>query len=183
MLAKEPPGESSATEVPTVTEDDERQRHIRKHLLVGWGALLLFVTLGVVLESLHGFKVAWYHNVGMETRRLTWRLAHAHGTFLAVVNLCFPNSFGKFFSLFQVPASVGINAESSRCAEVAPQSMDSFYIFFYRLFPSFYFDRLKASFTNPLNDAAHICFIPGDEGIDWKRTYRIQITGIISLPI
>ncbi len=89
MLAKEPPGESSATEVPTVTEDDERQRHIRKHLLVGWGALLLFVTLGVVLESLHGFKVAWYHNVGMETRRLTWRLAHAHGTFLAVVNLAF----------------------------------------------------------------------------------------------
>ena len=89
MLAKEPPGESSATEVPTVTEDDERQRHIRKHLLVGWGALLLFVTLGVVLESLHGFRVAWYHNVGMETRRLTWRLAHAHGTFLAVVNLAF----------------------------------------------------------------------------------------------
>ena len=72
-----------------MTQDSERQRYIRKHLLVGWGALLLFVTLGVVLESLHGFKVAWYHNVGMETRRLTWRLAHAHGTFLAVVNLAF----------------------------------------------------------------------------------------------
>jgi hypothetical protein len=88
-LAKEPEGKSSATEAPTVTEDGERQWYIRKHLLVGWGALLLFVTLGVVLESLHGFKVAWYHNVGMETRRLTWRLAHAHGTFLAVVNLAF----------------------------------------------------------------------------------------------
>jgi len=88
-LAKEPEEKSSATEVPTVTEDGERQRYIRKHLLVGWGALLLFVTLGVVLESLHGFKVAWYHNVGMETRRLTWRLAHAHGTFLAIVNLAF----------------------------------------------------------------------------------------------
>ena len=88
-MAKEPEGKSSATEAPKVTQDSERQRYIRKHLLVGWGALLLFVTLGVVLESLHGFKVAWYHNVGMETRRLTWRLAHAHGTFLAVVNLAF----------------------------------------------------------------------------------------------
>ena len=72
-----------------MTEDGERQWYIRKHLLVGWGALHLFVTLGVVLESLHGFKVAWYHNVGMETRRLTWRLAHAHGTFLAIVNIAF----------------------------------------------------------------------------------------------
>ena len=72
-----------------MTHAGEGQRYIRKHLLLGWGALLLFVILGAVLESLHGFKVAWYHNVGMETRRLTWRLAHAHGTFLAVINTAF----------------------------------------------------------------------------------------------
>jgi len=82
-------GASSTTEAPAVTHAGEGQRYIRKHLLLGWGALLLFVILGAVLESLHGFKVAWYHNVGMETRRLTWRLAHAHGTFLAVINTAF----------------------------------------------------------------------------------------------
>ena len=76
-------------ETPAVTHAGEGPRYIRKHLLLGWGALLLFVILGAVLESLHGFKVAWYHNVGMETRRLTWRLAHAHGTFLALVNIAF----------------------------------------------------------------------------------------------
>jgi hypothetical protein len=82
-------GESSTTEAPAETHAGEGKRYIRKHLLLGWGALLLFVILGAVLESLHGFKVAWYHNVGMETRRLTWRLAHAHGTFLAVINIAF----------------------------------------------------------------------------------------------
>lgn len=61
----------------------------RRHLRFGWWALLVFLTLGTVLESLHGFKVAWYLNVGEETRRLTWRLAHAHGTLLALVNLLF----------------------------------------------------------------------------------------------
>ena len=86
---KTPDGLSSATQGPAVTRDGEQQRYIRQHLLVGWGALLLFIILGAVLESLHGFKVSWYDNVGMETRRLTWRLAHAHGTFLAVINLTF----------------------------------------------------------------------------------------------
>ena len=59
------------------------------HLNLGWWLLLLFVVMGVFLESLHGFKVAWYLNVGQESRRLLWRLAHAHGTFLAIVNIAF----------------------------------------------------------------------------------------------
>lgn len=59
------------------------------HLSLGWWLLLLFVVMGVFLESLHGFKVAWYLNVGQESRRLLWRLAHAHGTFLAIVNIAF----------------------------------------------------------------------------------------------
>lgn len=62
---------------------------VRLHSNIGWWTLLLFVTLGIVLESLHGFKVSWYLNVGEETRRLLWRLAHAHGTFLALVNIVF----------------------------------------------------------------------------------------------
>jgi len=61
----------------------------RQHLRFGWWSLLLFLTLGAVLESLHGWKVGWYLDVDNETRRLMWTLAHAHGTLLAVVHLVF----------------------------------------------------------------------------------------------
>lgn len=57
------------------------------HLRLGWWALLGYLTLGLILEVLHGFKVGWYLNVGYETRRLMFTLAHAHGTLLALVNI------------------------------------------------------------------------------------------------
>jgi len=60
-----------------------------RHLRFGWTSLFVFVVLGAVLESMHGFKVDWYLAVGQETRRLLWRLAHAHGTFLSLVHLAF----------------------------------------------------------------------------------------------
>lgn len=63
--------------------------YVRRHLRFGWWWLLLSLTLGIVLEGFHGFKVAWYSDVSNETRRLLWRLAHAHGTFLALVNIAF----------------------------------------------------------------------------------------------
>ena len=49
----------------------------------------MFATLGLMLESLHGFKVRAYLDVSNETRRLMWTLAHAHGTLLAVVHIVF----------------------------------------------------------------------------------------------
>ena len=55
-------------------------RRIWLHLKLGWVWLLLFATLGLVLEGLHGLKAGFYLNVGMETRRLMWTLAHTHGT-------------------------------------------------------------------------------------------------------
>ena len=61
----------------------------RRHLRFGWYALLGFLTLGAVLEGLHGFKVGFYLDVTQESRRLMWRLAHAHGTLLALVNIAF----------------------------------------------------------------------------------------------
>ena len=63
--------------------------YVRRHQRVGWWALFVFATLGLVLESLQGFKVAAYLDVSNETRRLMWRLAHAHGTLLGVVNILF----------------------------------------------------------------------------------------------
>ena len=61
----------------------------RRHLRFGWWSLLVFATLGLVLESLHGFKVRAYPDVSNETRRLMWTLAHAHGTLLAVIHIAF----------------------------------------------------------------------------------------------
>jgi hypothetical protein len=58
-----------------------------RNLRFGWWSLLVFLSLGALLETLHGFKIGWYVDVGNETRRLMFTLAHAHGTLLAVVNI------------------------------------------------------------------------------------------------
>ena len=49
----------------------------------------MFLTFGIVLESLHAFKIGYYLNTTNQTRRFMWTLAHAHGTLLALVNLAF----------------------------------------------------------------------------------------------
>jgi len=58
-----------------------------RNLRFGWWSLLVFLSLGAVLEALHGFKIGWYIDVGNDTRRLMFTLAHAHGTLLALVNI------------------------------------------------------------------------------------------------
>lgn len=58
-----------------------------RHLRFGWWALFVSLTLGVGLETLHGFKLGWYLDAGQEMRRLMLTLAHAHGTLLALVNI------------------------------------------------------------------------------------------------
>ena len=58
-----------------------------RNLRFGWWSLLAFLSLGALLEALHGFKIGWYVDVGNETRRLMFTLAHAHGTLLALVNI------------------------------------------------------------------------------------------------
>lgn len=60
-----------------------------RHLSFGWWTLLVFLTLGIVLEALHAFKVGSYLSVANETRRLMWTLAHAHGALLGLVHLAF----------------------------------------------------------------------------------------------
>ncbi|MCI0539348.1 MAG: hypothetical protein L0Z50_29420 [Verrucomicrobiales bacterium] len=63
--------------------------YVRRHMRFGWWSILVFLTLGVVLESLHGLKVAWYLDVSNSTRRLMWTLGHAHGTLLGLIQLAF----------------------------------------------------------------------------------------------
>jgi hypothetical protein len=67
----------------------------RLHLRVGWWSLLFFLTLGLVLETLSGFKVGLYVDVSSSTRRLMWTLAHAHGTLLSVINIVFAVTVGR----------------------------------------------------------------------------------------
>ena len=60
---------------------------IRRHIVFGWWAVLVFLTMGIFLETMHAFKVDWYLSAGSETRRLMWTLAHAHGVLIGVLNI------------------------------------------------------------------------------------------------
>jgi hypothetical protein len=61
----------------------------RSHLRWGWWSLLVFLCLGLLLETLHGFKIGWYLNVSSQTRRLLFTLAHAHGALFGLVHIAF----------------------------------------------------------------------------------------------
>ena len=87
---------------------------VGRHLRVGWGALLLFGSLGLVLETLHGLKVRALVDVSSETRRLMWTLAHAHGTLLGLVNI----AFAATLRLTSAPASSRL-ALASACLTAA----------------------------------------------------------------
>ena len=82
----------------------------RRHLVVGWWGLLLFLFVGTVLEAMHAFKIGWYLNVGNDTRRLMFTLGHAHGTLLSVINIVFGLCLLQLSSL-----RMGRMALASRC--------------------------------------------------------------------
>lgn len=55
--------------------------------------------MGLALEGLHGFKVEWYLGAHEETRRLMWRLAHAHGALLGLVHIALGATWSAIPSL------------------------------------------------------------------------------------
>ena len=69
--------------------DGLRETLASRHMRFGWSLIFGYVLLGLVLEGLHGFKVAFYLDVANEARRLVWTLAHTHGTLIGVLNLLF----------------------------------------------------------------------------------------------
>lgn len=82
----------SGTLTAVATTDSTADSHassarVQRHLAFGWWSLLAWLTVGVGLEALHGFKLGWYLDVGYEMRRLMLTLGHAHGTLLALVNI------------------------------------------------------------------------------------------------
>jgi predicted sugar kinase len=54
----------------------------RTHLKLGWWMVLIYLSLGIGLEALHGLKVDWYLNVANETRRLMFSGLLLPGGFL-----------------------------------------------------------------------------------------------------
>ena len=93
-----------------------RRRIAQRHFCIGWAALLLFLSMGAFLESLHAFKVELYLDPGFKMRREMWTLAHAHGTLLALIQFGFAAGlmhFGrwtierlKLVSFFLIDAAV-----------------------------------------------------------------------------
>src|SRR5262249_10522504 len=71
----------------------------RRHHLFGWIGLLVFLSLGGVLEALHGFKVGAYLDLAHRIRREMWTLAHVPGALLALVQVAFAigvTTFGRW---------------------------------------------------------------------------------------
>ena len=96
-----PPAAPSTPAPPTAAR--ERSLHVR----FGWWSLLVFLSLGAILELLHALKVGLYLDVANETRRLLWTLAHAHGTLLSLVHIAFGLS---------LPLAAGLAERSRRLA-------------------------------------------------------------------
>ena len=51
------------------TLDGLRRRLAARHHLFGWCGLLVFLSLGIGLETLHGFKVGYYLDPAHRLRR------------------------------------------------------------------------------------------------------------------
>lgn len=68
-----------------MTERDSPPLNLR----AGLWALAVFASLGLLLELFHALKLGLYLDVPNDTRRLLWRLAHAHGVLLGLLNVCY----------------------------------------------------------------------------------------------
>ena len=81
--------------IPDPVDSHTLDRLVRRHRAFGWWSLLVFLSMGMGLEVLHGFKVGWYLDVDTEPRRLMLRLTHTHGTLFALVHLAFAEGLRK----------------------------------------------------------------------------------------
>ena len=92
--------------------DDAVCELVTRHLRFGWWSLLLFLTVGILLESMHGFKVQWYIGEQNATRRLMWTLAHAHGTLLSLIHIAYAAS------IYSVGRVLVFSSTQSRCLSI-----------------------------------------------------------------
>ena len=76
----------------------ESAQRIRHHMRWGWHGLLIFGSLGTLLEILHAWKHPAYLGVGNDMRRLMWTLAHAHGIGLSLLHIAYAATLAIMFS-------------------------------------------------------------------------------------
>ena len=81
----------------------------------------MFACSGIVLETLLGFRVPWFVDVDVETRRTMFRLAHAHGALLGLMNAVLAASLrsGGALGLLHARRSSTLLAGSGAHAEAA----------------------------------------------------------------
>ena len=110
-MSKRDRGRKSSAQPPQATAPQAAEltmRVSRRHMRIGWWSLLIFLSLGMTLEAMHGFKFQWYVGEDNATRRLMWTLAHAHGTLLSLIHLAYSNTvekLGATFGRFQTISS------------------------------------------------------------------------------
>ena len=92
MTSAAPPPDAPRT---SGDADPDTARLERRHLRIGWWMIVAFLSLGLVIDALHGFKVGWYLDANNEARRLMWTLSHAHGTLFGLIHLGFAYSVGR----------------------------------------------------------------------------------------
>jgi hypothetical protein len=80
---------------PTDSTGGLALRISRRHLLIGWLGLFIFLGLGIGLEAFHGLKTGYYLDARNASRRLMFTLAHSHGTLFAVINIVFALCVGR----------------------------------------------------------------------------------------
>jgi hypothetical protein len=78
-----------------VKETGDWEALARRHQVWGWRLLAFFMTGGLLLESMHGFKIGFYLDPNNTLRRELWTLAHAHGTLVALVQLLFSQTIAR----------------------------------------------------------------------------------------
>ena len=75
----------------------------RACLVHGWTMVILFLTMGLVLESFHLVKLPLY--VDVHLRRELWTLAHAHGTLLGAITILFGLSVARLERIRGLPTA------------------------------------------------------------------------------
>lgn len=91
-----------------------RQELSQHHFAIGWVGLAIAVMGGVALDAMLGTKTGLYLDVENETRRLMWRLAHAHAAGVALVHI----ALGAYLNTTQAEVSFSLRM-ASRLISVA----------------------------------------------------------------
>jgi len=71
------------------------ERLRRTHQIWGWTGLALFAGVGLTLEAFNGLKAGFYLDAVNALRREFWRLGHAHGTLLSIVQIAYASALAQ----------------------------------------------------------------------------------------